>query len=211
VEKKKKKKRKAKKKLKFNFFFLKKKKVFPFFINSMEKPGKKTVEELRQALEELGLDSRGRKPELKLRLKKAQKKQASETPKEEEEEEEKKEIRQQEFDYFLFFDVEATCIKDGGFNYANEIIEFPIVLVDGTTFDIVDEFRSYVKPGINPILSEFCIELTGITQETVDQSPDFVQVLNEFQVFMAKYDLFRSKTATFVTGKKRIHYNTMIC
>jgi 3'-5' exoribonuclease 1 len=175
----------------------------------MEKPGKKTVEELRQALEELGLDSRGRKPELKLRLKKAQKKQANQTPKEDKEdkeEKEEKEIRQQEFDYFLFFDVEATCIKDGGFNYANEIIEFPIVLVDGTTFDIVDEFRSYVKPGINPILSEFCIELTGITQATVDQSPDFVQVLNEFQVFMAKYDLFRSKTATFVTGKI-IQYN----
>ncbi|KAI8876925.1 hypothetical protein K501DRAFT_231185 [Backusella circina FSU 941] len=164
----------------------------------MEKTSKLTVEELRQALEGLGLDSRGRKPELKLRLKKAQKKQSEPkeaipaTPPPPQQ-------QQQAFDYFLFFDVEATCIKDGGFNYANEIIEFPVVLISGTTFEVVDEFRSYVKPGINPVLSEYCIELTGITQDIVDKSPDFVEVLNAFQVFMEKYDLFRSKTATFVT------------
>lgn len=39
----------------------------------------------------------------------------------------------------MFFDVEATCIEGGGFDYPNEIIEFPVVLVDGRTFAIVSQ------------------------------------------------------------------------
>lgn len=107
--------------------------------------------------------------------------------------------KKQPFDYYLFFDVEATCEANGGFTFPNEIIEFPVVLVDGETFDIIDEFRSYVKPTINPTLSDFCKELTGISQETVDESPVFIDVLNEFQEFMAKYGLFQDKSAAFVT------------
>lgn len=45
------------------------------------------------------------------------------------------------------------------------------------------------------------MKLTGITQDTVDNSPVFVDVLNQFQEFLAKYSLFQSSTAIFVTGK----------
>ncbi|KAK4520624.1 substrate-specific activator of APC-dependent proteolysis [Mucor velutinosus] len=165
-----------------------------------------TVEALRMALEQMGLSTKGHKPELKQRYRKAVKKQketaeaakAVEAPPEpvEEPAETKK---KQPFDYYLFFDVEATCEANGGFTFPNEIIEFPVVLVDGETFDIVDEFRSYVKPTINSTLSDFCKQLTGISQETVDKSPIFIDVLNEFQEFMAKYDLFQTKSAAFVT------------
>lgn len=48
--------------------------------------------------------------------------------------------KKQPFDYYLFFDVEATCEADGGFEYPNEIIEFPIVLVEGESFNIVSYF-----------------------------------------------------------------------
>ncbi|KAG2201753.1 hypothetical protein INT47_002013 [Mucor saturninus] len=159
----------------------------------MEKPAVTTVEGLRIALEELGLCTKGHKPELKQRFRKAMKKQKDSiaTPaviKEVKVEEEK---NVQPFDYYLFFDVEATCIEGGGFTYANEIIEFPVILID--------EFRSYVKPTINPTLSDFCTNLTGITQSTVDQSPTFVEVLNDFQEFLSKYDLFQTSTAAFVT------------
>lgn len=69
----------------------------------------------------------------------------------------------------------------------------------------MDEFRSYVKPTVNSELSDFCVNLTGITQSMVDQSPTFVEVLNQFQEeFLAKYDLFQSKSASFVTGKSAI-------
>ncbi|OAD01830.1 hypothetical protein MUCCIDRAFT_132030, partial [Mucor lusitanicus CBS 277.49] len=165
-----------------------------------------TVESLRLALEQMGLSTKGHKPELKQRYRKALKKQKetaeavkeAETPSEPIEEPAKIE-KKQPFDYYLFFDVEATCEANGGFTFPNEIIEFPVVLVDGQTFGIVDEFRSYVKPTINSTLSDFCKDLTGISQETVDKSPIFIDVLDDFQAFMAKYDLFQSKTAAFVT------------
>lgn len=53
---------------------------------------------------------------------------------------------------------------------------------------------------MNPTLSEFCTRLTGISQETVNDSPTFVEVLNSFQEFMAKYELFQTASAAFVTG-----------
>lgn len=119
----------------------------------MEKPSITTVEGLRLALEGLGLSTKGQKAELKQRLRKAKKKLATEDKKEVEEIKTKYtraffspflsfqfnfcNFSSQPFDYYLFFDVEATCIENGGFNYPNEIIEFPVVLVDGKTFDIV--------------------------------------------------------------------------
>lgn len=48
--------------------------------------------------------------------------------------------------------------------YRFEIIEFPAVLVDTKTRTIIDHFQAYVKPTFNSQLSEFCTELTGITQ-----------------------------------------------
>lgn len=50
----------------------------------MEKPALTTVEGLRLALEELGLNSKGHKPELKRRFRKAIKKQKEGEPKPEE-------------------------------------------------------------------------------------------------------------------------------
>ena len=48
--------------------------------------------------------------------------------------------KEQPFQYYLCFDVEATCEKGGGFEYKNEIIEFPIILLEGKTFEIVINF-----------------------------------------------------------------------
>jgi len=48
--------------------------------------------------------------------------------------------KEQPFQYYLCFDVEATCEKGGGFEYKNEIIEFPIILLESKTFEIVNNF-----------------------------------------------------------------------
>ncbi|KAI8583413.1 hypothetical protein K450DRAFT_223546 [Umbelopsis ramanniana AG] len=174
------------------------------------------VDKLRLDLAELGCSIKGNKQTLQRRLKQAKKNGISlvinEPPVQKDSSEKEKlssklvnenfgsqkSLPNQPFDYYLFFDVEATCERDTK-NYPHEIIEFPVLLVDGESFDIVDQYRSYVKPSINPTLSEFCTSLTGISQQTVDNSPDFIDVLNEFQVWMAKYSLFQDKTAIFVT------------
>ena len=43
-------------------------------------------------------------------------------------------------------------------------VEFPAVLLNTSTGSIESEFHTYVLPEENPQLSEFCTELTGITQ-----------------------------------------------
>lgn len=49
-----------------------------------------------------------------------------------------------------------------------EIIEFPCILVEFTAdnrgFETKSCFHSYVKPIVHPNLTEFCTQLTGITQ-----------------------------------------------
>ncbi|KAJ2963933.1 hypothetical protein NQZ79_g1096 [Umbelopsis isabellina] len=160
------------------------------------------VAKMRLDLDTLGLSSKGNKETLAKRLKKAQKIALTAANEDKVEtnitESDEQGPPLQPFDYYLFFDVEATC-EENDKRYPHEIIEFPVVLVEGKTFEIVDQFRSYVKPSINPVLTEFCTKLTGITQETVDKSPDFISMLNDFQTWMAKYSLFQEKSAIFVT------------
>ena len=43
-------------------------------------------------------------------------------------------------------------------------VEFPAVLLNTGNGEIEEEFHYYVQPSENPILSEFCKKLTGITQ-----------------------------------------------
>jgi len=70
------------------------------------------------------------------------------------------------FDFLCVLDFEATCQE--GKRLANqEVIEFPSVLIDGRTGNVVDMFEQYTSPVCNPRLSSFCTELTGITQEMV--------------------------------------------
>ncbi|XP_044763509.1 ERI1 exoribonuclease 2 [Coccinella septempunctata] len=76
----------------------------------------------------------------------------------------------QYFDYLLVLDFEATCwCFPNGKGRKNEVIEFSVVLYDVNEGRIIDEFQQYVQPTEFPILSEFCTELTGITQKQVDE------------------------------------------
>ena len=84
--------------------------------------------------------------------------------------------------YLCVLDFEATCTDKNEFSKNTmEIIEFPSMLYKVMNNDVVyvSEFRKYVKPTINPKLTEFCIELTKITQEIVDNSDTFDIVYNQ--------------------------------
>jgi len=72
------------------------------------------------------------------------------------------------FDYLVVLDFEWTCDNKKKLEPL-EIIEFPSVLVR-TSFPpkIVSEFQVYCKPRVNPRLTDFCKELTAISQEMVD-------------------------------------------
>ncbi|KAH7107418.1 hypothetical protein BKA62DRAFT_683333 [Auriculariales sp. MPI-PUGE-AT-0066] len=94
---------------------------------------------------------------------------------------------QQLYDYYLVLDVEGTCIAGSTMNWPNEIIEWPVVLLgwqdtpQGTReLSVLDEFRSYVRPTFRPKLSEFCTQLTGITQSDVDSAETWKEVIKRF-------------------------------
>lgn len=100
--------------------------------------------------------------------------------------------------YFCVLDFEATCLRDKKI-LNQEIIQFPSRLYkwEHETLTYVDEFNEYVKPQINPILSEFCINLTGIKQETVDAADSFKHVMRRHYLWLQHHDALSS--VTFIT------------
>lgn len=85
----------------------------------------------------------------------------------------------QQFNYLLLLDFEATCEKEIAINKP-EIIEFPCLAINTNNWKIESSFHKYIKPKINPILSSFCTDLTGIMQETIDDESHFPVVFHEF-------------------------------
>ncbi|EMS48736.1 ERI1 exoribonuclease 2 [Triticum urartu] len=86
---------------------------------------------------------------------------------------------EQDFDFFVVVDFEATCVKDARI-FPQEIIEFPAVLVDSATGRIESTFRR---------------ELTGIRQEDVDGNVDLGEALWLHDTWL--------KAATAGAGNKR--------
>ncbi|PAV56818.1 hypothetical protein WR25_09637 isoform B [Diploscapter pachys] len=80
-------------------------------------------------------------------------------------------------------DFECTC-EEVILAYPHEIIEFPAVLIDVQQRKIIDQFRSFVRPKLNPILDPFCIRFTHITQSAVDNAPQFHEVVMAFQQWL---------------------------
>ncbi|PPQ68968.1 hypothetical protein CVT24_000357 [Panaeolus cyanescens] len=112
-------------------------------------------------------------------------------------------LPKQPYDAFLVLDIEGTCKLGTDFNYPNEIIELPVCILewkdkseDGTaaTLEIVNEFRTFVKPTWRPQLSDFCKELTGISQEQVDAAPTFSEVLVHLEAFLVDNGLIEEGT-----------------
>lgn len=90
------------------------------------------------------------------------------------------------YDYYAVLDFEATCEHDHSMKDV-EIIEFPTVIIDRRSGRVIDEFRMYSKPVINPVLTNFCKTLTGIRQEQVDTAPKFEIVYEAWREFMKQY------------------------
>ena len=79
---------------------------------------------------------------------------------------------------YIILDLEATCEKDNR-DFTNEIIEVGAVKVN-ENLEVVSEFSSFVKPVINPILTEFCKQLTTISQTDIDSAAEFKDVAEKF-------------------------------
>ena len=92
-------------------------------------------------------------------------------------------------------DFECTC-EENTWSYLHEVIEFPVVLVDTSTKQIVDSFHRYVRPTENATLTAFCKGLTGIDQELVDDAEPIDTVLHELDEWLRSKDLVTGGGAT---------------
>lgn len=102
------------------------------------------------------------------------------------------------FDYLIVIDFESTCWNDGKRHHDQEIIEFPAVLLNTSTGEIESEFHAYVQPQEHPVLSKFCMELTGIKQDQVDEGVPLKICLSQFCKWIHKIQ--EQKKFVFATG-----------
>uniref|UniRef100_A0A8D8YQ67 3'-5' exoribonuclease 1 n=1 Tax=Cacopsylla melanoneura TaxID=428564 RepID=A0A8D8YQ67_9HEMI len=102
--------------------------------------------------------------------------------------------------YYVVIDFEATCQENNPVDFKYEIIEFPAILVHTESLKIVDVFHSFVRPVINPKLTAFCQQLTGITQKKVDNAPKFPDVLKKFESWLDSHGLLTERKFIVTDG-----------
>ncbi|RUS89212.1 hypothetical protein EGW08_003022 [Elysia chlorotica] len=97
----------------------------------------------------------------------------------------KKQKNDQRFSYLIIIDFESTCWENDKLR-PQEIIEFPAVLLNTGTGQVEDEFHFYLQPSEFPMLSGFCQQLTGISQDTVDEGIPLSMCLKKFVSWLGK-------------------------
>jgi len=81
---------------------------------------------------------------------------------------------------FLVIDLEATCWQENSDISRMEIIEIGAVMLASETGPVESEFKSFIRPTQEPLLSDFCKRLTGIEQQWIDGAETFPFVLTQF-------------------------------
>ncbi|WP_288131587.1 3'-5' exonuclease [Microbulbifer sp.] len=85
----------------------------------------------------------------------------------------------------LIVDLEATCWDDRPQTVeVMEVIEFGLALA-APNGEILTSHSQLVNPTINPVLSDFCRQLTGIDPGLVAMAPDFAQATELLDVWLA--------------------------
>ena len=89
----------------------------------------------------------------------------------------------------ILIDFEATCWEkhERKKHPYSEITEISAIAVNAS-YKIIDEFSELIKPKEEPELSEYCIKLTGITQQSIDSSRSFEEVIKSFDDWVLKLD-----------------------
>ena len=111
----------------------------------------------------------------------------------------------QNYKYLCILDFEANADVNGP-SYPQEITEFPIVLYNTETdkIEMDTAFHHYCQCHTHPI-TKYATDLTGITQQMVDDGSPFHQVMDDLETWMLQHDLidpetYQSKTLFITVG-----------
>jgi 3'-5' exoribonuclease 1 len=88
--------------------------------------------------------------------------------------------------HYIICDLEATCWADVRRPERMEIIEIGAVKLAAAGGPVLGEFSTFVRPTLEPTLSDYCRELTSITQADVDNADPFPVVLERFLAWMGE-------------------------
>lgn len=98
--------------------------------------------------------------------------------------------------FLCVVDVEATCWPNhkmpgpngqGWVEPRTEIIEIGAAMVSITDLTVKGEFDEFVRPKLNPELSDFCRTLTSIRQQDIDAARGFPEVLTKFGAWISSF------------------------
>lgn len=98
---------------------------------------------------------------------------------------------------FVLFDLECTTWEGAaargwsGPGEHREVIQMGATLTDTERFTEQFHSKCLVRPRINPVLSDYCKNLTGITQEELDQKGiDFAIFLRMFSGLCCDFEIY---------------------
>ena len=98
-----------------------------------------------------------------------------------------------QFSDLICLDLEYTCWENSLQNgWADPKFPAEILQVGMAGFDLIQDqcltkFSAYVRPALNPQMSNYCINLLQISQNIIDDSPALSQVINQISSFMSDY------------------------
>ncbi|TAE69906.1 MAG: 3'-5' exonuclease [Bacteroidetes bacterium] len=87
---------------------------------------------------------------------------------------------------YIILDLEATCWNEKHHKNISETIEIGAICVNEKK-EILGEFQTFIKPTLHLQLSDFCQNLTSITQEMVENAPLFPVALSNFQAWIQSF------------------------
>ncbi len=89
---------------------------------------------------------------------------------------------------FLIVDLECTCWESAP-PAPKETIEIGAVMYDPRD-GLIDEFQMFVRPILQPTLSDFCRQLTRIRQAEIDSAPPFPEAFSALLAWSGAYKPF---------------------
>ena len=88
---------------------------------------------------------------------------------------------------FIIYDLECTCWKERPSGMVMETIEIGAVRLNEFG-EVMDSFNAFIRPTVHPVLSDFCRQLTSISQIDVNRAETFPRVINDFMDFIELED-----------------------
>ena len=101
----------------------------------------------------------------------------------------------------ILIDAEFTCwegsLASGWSDPSQpaEMIEIGMIAYDAVSQTELASFSSLVKPRVNPVLSSYCLNILPISQDDVDDAPDFENVMSLIENWLTENTNADSPTA----------------